>query len=71
VKSVLVNSHTDTSTASFVRTIFARSGDLTFLVNLVELEDSQLGVLVHVSLLLWLGVSLLLSLFGTTTKAKH
>lgn len=70
MQAVLVNSHAHTSTASLVRAVTTRTGDFVVLIDLVELQDSELGVFVDVVLLLWLGVGLLLALL-TTTKSQH
>jgi hypothetical protein len=49
----------------------SKSLDLTIGVDLVVLEDSQLGLLALVLDLLGGGVDLLFPLLGTTTEAEH
>ncbi|ORX81402.1 hypothetical protein K493DRAFT_94900 [Basidiobolus meristosporus CBS 931.73] len=71
VLTVMMPGHEDTSTALGGRTFASETGDLTVLVDLVVLENSQLDLLVLVLDLLGGGVSLLLSLLGTTTKTKN
>jgi hypothetical protein len=66
-----VHSHADTSTAGLVGAILAGAHDLAVLVNLVVLQGRQLHLLSLVVSLLGLGVSLLLSLLGTTAKSQH
>jgi len=71
MQAILVDSHANTSAAGLMRTVFARSDDLIVVINLVKLEHRELGWLSLVLSLLGLGVSLLLSLLGTTTQAQH
>ena len=65
-----MDGHADTSTAGLVRTIFAGSVDFAIVVDLVEFENSKFNTLVNSLNLLWLCVSLLLSLLSTTTKTE-
>ena len=58
----------DTSTT--VWTFLSQLGNLTFIVNLVVVQDSQLNLLVLVLDLLWGGVNLLLSLLTTTSQSQ-
>jgi hypothetical protein len=71
VQAVLVDRHANTGTASLVWAVLSGSDDLVVIVNLVELQHRKLGWLSLVLSLLGLGVSLLLSLLGTTAQAKH
>ncbi|ORY07323.1 hypothetical protein K493DRAFT_106674 [Basidiobolus meristosporus CBS 931.73] len=71
VLTVMMPSHEDTSTALGGRTLTSETGDLTVLVDLVVLENSQLDLLVLVLDLLGGSVGLLLSLLGTTTKTEN
>jgi hypothetical protein len=48
----------------------AQTLDLSITINLVVLEDSELGLLALVLDLLWGGVDLLLALLGSTTEAE-
>lgn len=70
MKSVLVGSHADSGTAGLMGAILAGTGDLTLVIDLVELEDGKLDALVHGLHLLGLGVSLLLSLLTPASQAK-
>jgi hypothetical protein len=71
VQTILVHSHANTSTAGLMRAVLAGTNDLVVIVNLVKLQHGKLGWLSLVLSLLGLGVSLLLSLLGTTAQAKH
>jgi hypothetical protein len=71
VLAVLHGSHEDTSAASVAGALASKSLDLAIRVDLVVLEDGQLGLLALVLDLLGGGVDLLLALLGTTTKAEH
>jgi len=71
MQAILVDSHANTSAAGLMRTVLARSDDLVVVINLVKLEHRELGWLSLVLSLLGLGVSLLLSLLGTTAQAQH
>ena len=55
----------------WVWALAAETLDLSIAVNLVVLENSQLGLLALVLDLLWGGVDLLLALLGTSTKSQH
>jgi len=63
-------SHEDTGTASLVGALSPQSLNLAIAVDLVVLEDGQLGLLPLVLDLLWGGVHLLLSLLGATTQTE-
>jgi hypothetical protein len=71
VQTVLVDSHSDTSTTSLVGTIFAGAVHLTIITDLVEFEYGKLDILVHSLNLLRLGVGLLLSLLSSTSQTKN
>jgi hypothetical protein len=71
MKSVLVGSHADSGTAGLMGAILAGTGDLTLVIDLVELEDGKLDALVHGLHLLGLGVSLLLSLLTSSSESQH
>jgi len=64
-------SHEHTGTASLVRALSPQTLNLAIAVDLVVLEDGQLGLLPLVLDLLWGGVHLLLSLLGTTTQTEN
>jgi len=66
-----VSRHEDTSAALLVRALATKPVDLSVLINLVVLENSQLDFLVLMLVLLGSSVVLLLALLGTTTKAQH
>jgi len=68
VLSVLVLGHEDTSTTGGVRALTTETGDLTRLIDLVHLEDSQLDLSTLVLDLLGSSVGLLLSLLTTTEE---
>lgn len=70
VQSVLVVSQENTSTTSWVATFSSQFGNLTFSIDLVVGQDSQLDLLVLVLDLLWGGVDLLLSLLTTTSQSQ-
>lgn len=67
VLAVVHGSHEDTGTALLSRALTAQTLNLAITVNLVVLEDSQLGLLALVLDLLGSGVHLLLALLGSTT----
>jgi hypothetical protein len=71
VEAVLVDGHADTGTAGLVGAVTAGAGHLSIVIDLVELEHSELDGLVHGLDFLGLGVSLLLSLLATTAKTEH
>jgi len=58
-------------THGLVRALATKTLDLAIRVDLVVLEDSELGLLALVLDLLGGGVDLLLSLLATTTEAQH
>jgi hypothetical protein len=60
-------SHENTSTTLLGGALASETLDLAVTVDLVVLEDSQLGLLPLVLDLLWRGVDLLLPLLGHTT----
>jgi len=62
--------HENTGTASLVGALSPQSFNLSVAINLVVLEDGQLGLLPLVLDLLWGGVHLLLSLLSTTTQTE-
>jgi hypothetical protein len=70
VLAVLHGSHEDTSAASVAGALASKSLDLAIRVDLVVLEDGQLGLLALVLDLLGGGVDLLLALLTTTTEAE-
>jgi len=70
VLTISHGSHEDTSTAISVWALAAETLNLSIAVDLVVLENSQLGLLALVLDLLWGGVDLLLALLGSTTEAK-
>ena len=78
VTSVLVDGESNTNAADFSLAVSghaANNVDLAVRAQVVILEDGftreLVEALVNVLLLLGLGVGLLLSLLGTTVKAKH
>jgi len=71
VLSVVHSSHEDTGAAVGSWALSAKTLDLSVTVNLVVLEDSQLGLLALVLDLLWGGVHLLLALLCTSTETEH
>jgi len=70
VLAVVHGSHEDTSTALGLRALAAETLDLAIAIDLVVLEDSELGLLPLVLDLLGSRVHLLLALLGSTTEAK-
>jgi hypothetical protein len=70
VLAVVHGGHEDTSTTLGLRALAAETLDLAVAVNLVVLEDSELGLLALVLDLLGGGVHLLLALLGSTTEAE-
>jgi hypothetical protein len=70
VLAVVHGSHEDTSTALGLGALAAETLDLAVTVDLVVLEDSELGLLALVLDLLGGGVDLLLPLLATTTQAQ-
>jgi hypothetical protein len=68
VLSVLVLSHEDTGTTGGVRALTTKTSDLTRLIDLVHLEDSQFDLSTLVLDLLGSSVGLLLSLLTTTEE---
>lgn len=71
VLSVVHGSHEDTSAAVLVWTLSSQPLNLAVTVDLVVLENGQLGLLSLVLDLLGGAVHLLLSLLGTTSKSQH
>uniref|UniRef100_A0A803R6S4 Uncharacterized protein n=1 Tax=Cannabis sativa TaxID=3483 RepID=A0A803R6S4_CANSA len=69
--SVEVVSHESSGTALSVGTLLPQSLHLTRIINLVELEKSELNLLLLMFDLLWLGIGLLLPLFGSSSKSEH
>jgi len=63
--------HEGTTSALGFGALSASTGDLSVVVNLVELQDGELDLLVLVVGLLGLGVSLLFSLLGSSSKTEH
>jgi len=70
VLTVVHSSHEDTGTAVGSGALSSQTLDLSVTVDLVVLEDSQLGLLALMLDLLWGSVNLLLALLGTTTKTQ-
>jgi hypothetical protein len=71
VLAVVHGSHEDTSTALLLRALSPQTLDLSIAVDLVVLENSQLGLLALVLDLFGCGIDLLLALLGhTTTEAE-
>jgi hypothetical protein len=70
VLAVVHGGHEDTSTALGLRALAAETLDLAVAVNLVVLEDSELGLLALVLDLLGGGVHLLLALLGSTFRRR-
>ena len=64
-------SHESSSTTLGVGALFPQPLNFPRVINLVELEDSELDLLVLVLDLLGLGVGLLLSLLSATAETKH
>jgi len=64
-------SHESPSTALSIRALLPQPLDFAAIINLIELEHSELDLLLLVLDLLGLGVGLLLSLLGSTPQAKH
>jgi hypothetical protein len=70
VLSVVHRSHEDTSTAILCWALPPQTFDLAIAINLIVLEDGQLGLLALVLDLLGRGVDLLLALLGATTESQ-
>lgn len=70
VLAVVHGGHEDTGTALGVGALTAEALDLAVAVDLVVLEDRELGLLALVLDLLGGGVDLLLPLLGTTAQAE-
>jgi hypothetical protein len=70
VLAVVHGGHEDTSTALGLRALTPEALDLAVAVDLVVLEDRELGLLALVLDLLGGGVHLLLALLGSTTEAE-
>ena len=72
VLAIVHGGHEDTSTALLLRALPPQALNLSIAVNLVVLEDSQLGLLALVLDLLRCGIDLLLAFLGhTTTQAEY
>jgi len=71
VLAVVHGGHEDTGTAGVGGALAAETLNLAVGVDLVVLEDGQLGLLALVLDLLGGGVDLLLALLATTTQAQH
>jgi hypothetical protein len=71
VLAVVHGGHEDTSTALGLRALPPEALDLAIAIDLVVLEDGELGLLALVLDLLGGSVNLLLPLLGTTTEAEH
>jgi len=71
VVTIEVVRHEDTGAARLGRALASEAGNLTGVVNLVELQERKLDLLVDVLDLLRLGVGLLFTLLTTTTQAQH
>ena len=70
VLAVVHSSHEDTSTALGLGALAAETLDLAIAIDLVVLEDRELGLLPLVLDLLGGGVDLLLALLGSSTKTE-
>lgn len=70
VLSVVHGGHEDTSTTLLLWALTSQALDLAIAVDLVVLENSQLGLLALVLDLFGGGVNLLLALLGTTTQTE-
>jgi hypothetical protein len=70
VLTVVHRSHKDASSAFLGRALSPQSLDFPVPINLVVLEDCQLGLLALVFDLLRGGVDLLLALLGTAAKSE-
>ncbi|MED6202982.1 hypothetical protein PIB30_118778 [Stylosanthes scabra] len=68
--AIKVVSHEGSSTALSVRALLPKPLNLTTVIDLIELKDSELHLLMLVLDLLRLGVGLLLPLLGATTEAE-
>ena len=71
MQATRMNGHANSGAAGLMWAIFPRACNLALVIHLVVLQHSQLHRLMVVLGLLGFRVGLLLSLFGTTTKAKH
>ncbi|KAK1584453.1 hypothetical protein Q3G72_033170 [Acer saccharum] len=71
VVPIKVIGHKSTRTALCVGILLPQPLDLPEVIDLVELQHSQLHLLLLLLELLWLSVGLLLRLLGTTAKAEH
>ena len=71
MQATRMNGHANSGAAGLMWAIFSRACNLTLVIHLVVLEHSQFHRLMVVLGLLRFCVGLLLSLFGTTAKAKH
>jgi hypothetical protein len=71
VEAILVHSESDSSTASWARTVFPCSGNLALTINLVKFENGELDLLVLVMFLLGLGIRLFLSLLSSSSQTKQ
>jgi hypothetical protein len=69
VLTVMHSSHEDTSSAFLGRALPPQPLDLSISINLVVLEDRQLGLLALVLDLLGCAVDLLLALLGTAAES--
>ena len=69
--TVEVVGHEDTGAARLGRALASEAGNLTGVVNLVELQERKLDLLVDVLDLLGLGVHLLLALLTATAETEH
>ncbi|KAK1588981.1 hypothetical protein Q3G72_029224 [Acer saccharum] len=71
VVPIKVIGHKSSRTALCVGTLLPQPLDLPGVIDLVELQHSQLHLLLLLLELLWLSVGLLLRLLSTTAKAEH
>jgi hypothetical protein len=71
VLAIVMRTHEHTRTTSSRRTLAPQTLNLAIAIDLVVLEDGQLGLLALVLDLLGGGVDLLLALLATTTEAQH
>jgi len=71
VMTIRMLCHEDTSTTSRTRALLSQSGNLTIIINSVELECGELHTFVLVLDLLGGGVHFFLSLLSTSTKSEY
>jgi len=70
ILTIVHGSHENASTTVGCRTLSAETLNLSITVNLVVLENSQLGLLALMLDLLWGSIDLLLALLSSTTETQ-